>query len=345
MLKLAIITVLLLLPAVVQVRAEEILEKQPPFPEVKASADDLVQLQKNPVPETVSVIIDPLTFVGKSGTVYQLSGLDCPGLLDGDTAPALAAQKRLSELLLGKDIKLFGTKKENTGRTNRLGHHLVQVVKVQDQIWVQGQLLSEGLVRVRTTASNPEMAAALLAAEQSARSKKIGLWGQTSYRIRSSEDTADSLNSFQLIEGTVKRTAIKTNTIFVNFGEDWQTDFTIGIPSTTRRLFARQNIDPLQLTGRHIRVRGWVRYYNGPYIEIDHPEQIELLDDMPSFSSDLPENKPDFDKRGSFPADGNPSIGMKTIRRPYAPNVRNPELPSPSLPPSASKDEPPPPKP
>lgn len=340
MLKLLIATTLLMFPVIAHIRAEEVQGKQTPAPEIKASADDLAQLEKDPVPETVTVIIDPLTFVGKSGKIYQLSGLDSPGLLEGDPTLALAAQKRLSDLLVGKDVKLFQTKKETIGRLNRLGHHLVQAVKVQDQIWIQGQLLSEGLVRVRTTASNPEMAAAMLATEQTARSKKIGLWGQTPYRIRADDDTEDSLNSFQLVEGTVKKTAIKTNTIFVNFGEDWQTDFTIGIPSPARKLLARKNIDPLQLTGRHLRVRGWVRHYNGPYIEIDHAEQIELLDDAHPPTSALSEENPAPSEITS-PNIGS-SIGMKTIRRPQKPQVNDPEPPqSPPTPSSAAiKDEP-----
>jgi micrococcal nuclease len=31
------------------------------------------------------------------------------------------------------------------------------------------------------------------------------------------------------------------------------------------------------LNGKTIRVRGWVRNYNGPLIEITHPQQIEVL--------------------------------------------------------------------
>ena len=31
------------------------------------------------------------------------------------------------------------------------------------------------------------------------------------------------------------------------------------------------------LEGKRIRVRGWLRSWNGPQIEASHPEQIELL--------------------------------------------------------------------
>ena len=32
------------------------------------------------------------------------------------------------------------------------------------------------------------------------------------------------------------------------------------------------------MEGKRIRVRGWLRSYNGPVIDVTHPEQIELLD-------------------------------------------------------------------
>jgi hypothetical protein len=39
---------------------------------------------------------------------------------------------------------------------------------------------------------------------------------------------------------------------------------------------ARQGMDPATLKGRTVRVRGWLKQYNGPMIEVTHPEQMEL---------------------------------------------------------------------
>jgi micrococcal nuclease len=41
------------------------------------------------------------------------------------------------------------------------------------------------------------------------------------------------------------------------------------------RVFAKEGIDVAAYQGRRIRVRGWVESWNGPMIEITHPEQIE----------------------------------------------------------------------
>ena len=64
--------------------------------------------------------------------------------------------------------------------------------------------------------------------------------------------------------------------VYLNFTEDWQTDFTIVIAASDLPVFQAAGLDPLALAGRTVRVRGWLRKWNGPMIEATHPEQIEL---------------------------------------------------------------------
>jgi len=33
----------------------------------------------------------------------------------------------------------------------------------------------------------------------------------------------------------------------------------------------------LELEGYNVRVRGWLKEYNGPMVELSHPEQLEVL--------------------------------------------------------------------
>jgi hypothetical protein len=67
--------------------------------------------------------------------------------------------------------------------------------------------------------------------------------------------------------------------LYLNFGPDWRTDFTLAVPREAKALFKRSALDPAALAGRMIRVRGWIRVQNGPLIEAATPEQIELLDE------------------------------------------------------------------
>ncbi len=73
--------------------------------------------------------------------------------------------------------------------------------------------------------------------------------------------------------------AVVRGRVYLNFGPDWRTDFTIAIAPRDRRRFTRAGLLPGDWDGRRLRVRGWLKRYNGPMIEATHPEQIELLAD------------------------------------------------------------------
>ena len=65
--------------------------------------------------------------------------------------------------------------------------------------------------------------------------------------------------------------------MYLNFGNDWKTDFTVTLGPMARRLFKKAGIEPLSLEGKRIRARGWLKKRNGPMIEASHPEQIEVI--------------------------------------------------------------------
>ena len=64
---------------------------------------------------------------------------------------------------------------------------------------------------------------------------------------------------------------------YLNFGQDWRTDFTFSISPRDRRRFEQQGVDLAGLAGRRVRARGWVTLRNGPLIQLTHPEQLEIL--------------------------------------------------------------------
>ena len=68
--------------------------------------------------------------------------------------------------------------------------------------------------------------------------------------------------------------------IYIEFGPDWHTDFTIRIEAAAARLFNKAEIDPQNWQGKPLRVRGYVGWRFGPEIEVQNPEQIELIDSV-----------------------------------------------------------------
>jgi len=82
-------------------------------------------------------------------------------------------------------------------------------------------------------------------------------------------------DSLQIVEGVVISTADVRGRIYLNFGSDYKTDFTIAIAKKNVKNFAALN--PIELTGARLRVRGWVEMINGPMIWLDHPGRLEVL--------------------------------------------------------------------
>ncbi|MEQ9175969.1 MAG: thermonuclease family protein, partial [Alphaproteobacteria bacterium] len=99
------------------------------------------------------------------------------------------------------------------------------------------------------------------------------------YAIRRAdpETLAADIDTFQLVEGNVVDAADVRGVIYLNFGANWRTDFTVRIDRKAARLFKRAGLGPETYRGRHLRVRGWLKNWNGPMIEATHPEQIEVL--------------------------------------------------------------------
>ncbi len=269
-------------------------------------------LTRSPVPVTITKIIDGTTMLGKDGTIYELPNLYIP---DTQTDLAGTAQKRLEKLTVDQKCSAYLTRKPDMGRTNRMGHSLVELECGDDDIWIGGQLIAEGLAIVWPSAANPEMTSGLLKLEDQARKTKKGLWTEGSTKVHTPETVKQHINARQIVEGTVYNTALVKNTIYLNFEQDWKTDFTIVVPSGLRRTFAKENIALQSLKGKSVRVRGWVRAYNGPVIELENIGQLEILDSLPKTELDQPE----------YPTE--PVAGMHTIKSPTPPSIKKPEAP------------------
>lgn len=239
-------------------------------------AGDFSALKQDGLAE-VSAVIDPRTVQLKDGRIVRLTGLDFPDdSIDAPGQLAVTALEVLRDMLEGQSVYLYLTKDKDNGRVNRMGHVLAQLERQSDKVWVQGALISLGLARMKTSQRNPEMAAQMAGLEQNARTQKLGIWAENGFAVLTPEQAALQKDSFEIVEGKVVGVSLKQNRIYINFGADWRSDFTVSIPPGDRRAFSKAGLDPLQWNGRVLRVRGWLEQYNGPYIEIDHPEAIEF---------------------------------------------------------------------
>ncbi len=245
--------------------------------EFQLPSGDFSQLRKTGTAKVIEAT-NPLTIKLDDGRFIHLAGLDFPDLdfyEPGDVS--LTTIEILNDFLKGREVVIYQTKSKNAGRINRMGHHIAHLVRKDKDVWVNGMILSLGLGRTRTTKYNPGMASQMLKLEQNARSIKDGLWGIKEHKILNHKQAEEHIGSFQIVEGRIKNVSRQKNTLYLNFGDNWRTDFTISITSSNLRSFKKLKMEPQDWNGKRVRVRGWLESWNGPHIKIDHPERIELL--------------------------------------------------------------------
>lgn len=224
-----------------------------------------------------SVVVDGDTLELESGTVVRLVGLQAPKLplgRKGFVPWPLGEQSKmaLSAMTMGKRLTLaYGGRKKD--RYQRALAHLFE----EGGLWVQGEMLRQGMARVYSFPDNRTVVREMLKIEKTARLARRGIWADPFYYIRTPDTVGRDIDTFQIVEGRVYDAAKVKGTIYLNFGANWRTDFTMMAKVTARRLFDRVGVDLLSLKGKLVRGRGWVRYKNGPMIVLTHPEQLEIL--------------------------------------------------------------------
>ncbi len=227
----------------------------------------------------VATIVDGDTLTLEDGRAVRLVGIQAPKLpLDRPNFTpwpmAEEARQALAELTQGTRVTLSygGTRIDRHGRA--LAH-----LHLPDGRWVQGELLRAGLARVYSFADNRAHVAQMLSLERAARQADRGIWHLPYYAVRQAGDDrlAQDIDSFQLVEGQIRKAARVGKYMYLNFGSDYRTDFTISVAKRYWRKFDAAKMTPAKLKGKQVRVRGWLTKRNGPMIEATHPEQIELL--------------------------------------------------------------------
>ncbi len=226
----------------------------------------------------IDKIIDGLTILLKDGTIIRLASLDIPDFHIWRDAPYSESALELLQKTLpeGTDIMMYQTRMAKKGRITRMKHELAHIETKKDKIWIQGLLLAHGLARVYTAPNATEMLGQMYKAEQGARTAKRGIWAQDSdYLVLTPETAEKSMKEFVIVEGIVQKTATVRNNIYLNFGKNWKTDFTIMISPAHRKKLARQGVNLFDMAHKPVRVRGWLREYNGPMIELEDPSHLE----------------------------------------------------------------------
>ncbi|MBO6504550.1 MAG: thermonuclease family protein [Kordiimonadaceae bacterium] len=176
----------------------------------------------------------------------------------------------LDELVSGQKLALFCEAEDQTLVGKKIAHALVE-----NGHWLQHQLVIRGAAMVLPRAGHVAGLDSLRAAEAIARTNKTGLWSAMDLERNAVDDIRTG--RLVIVSGRVQNAAKVGNRIFLNFGENWRTDFTVEIPTRAIRLFKKLDIDPLELTQKQVEVRGWVTWRGGPFMRLEGPGQLVIL--------------------------------------------------------------------
>ncbi len=223
-----------------------------------------------------TVIIDPAI---KGADQIRLVGIQAPKLPLGrkNFTPwplASEAKTALGAIVLNQMVTLYAGG-QAMDRHGRLLAHL----QTGDGVWAQGRMLAVGMARVYSFADNRKLIDLMLEQERQARRGGLGIWSHPFYQLRTPLNAAAFIGRFEIIQGTVVQARKVKTRVYLNFGENWRTDFTASVDNRARKLFRKAGFDPLLLEGKTIRVRGWLEDWNGPAVKLSHPEQIEIVND------------------------------------------------------------------
>jgi micrococcal nuclease len=225
-------------------------------------------------------VIDGDTIRLSGGSLLRYIGLDTPEIRtkeDGrfvyNPQPfALEAKDYNRRLIEGKSVRIeFDIeKKDKYGRL--LGYCFV------GDTFVNAELIKEGFAVLYTFPPNVKYVDRFVSLQAEARKKEKGLWG--SYVVISPSQTKNYIGEIRTVKGRVLSTFKSAKCIFLNFGSDYKTDFTVAIFNNTLSSFENQGIHPESFyRGKIVEVSGRIREYNGPEIIVNSPFEIEVIND------------------------------------------------------------------
>ncbi len=222
---------------------------------------------------TLKEVIDGDTIVLNDNRKVRYIGIDTPEF-------NIPAQKKYAEIALNENLKLVQNKNiilVYDSMYEDVYDRILGYVYAEN-VFVNEELVRKGYALVSTFPPNISHYKNFINAQIEARKNKTGFWDEQTLTPRDHTEAKNFIGQLCTIEGKVIETYNGKTKIFLNFGIDYKTDFTIIIYKNNFFLFYTENIDPLvSYTGKKIRTFGRIVEYNGPQIKVDNPFQIEIV--------------------------------------------------------------------
>lgn len=212
------------------------------------------------------------TLIAADGTEIVLASLALPHPPEGANQPDLTTTVAG---IAGGPVRAV-----SAGPPDRYGRIRAEVV-LSDGRWLQAVMVEAGLAVVRPEGSaDPACTKALLALEAAARKAGAGLWADSKNGVKTADDPSLLARNgiYEVVEGRVVSVGYGSRMVFLDFGHDVRTDFTVMVPNPLVPRLLEAGIAVETLAGRKVRVRGVIEESGGPAIRIADPFALEFLD-------------------------------------------------------------------
>jgi len=231
----------------------------------------------------VSKVIDGDTIILENGKHLRLIGIDTPevkkyvsGKFEYSPQPfSLEAKEFVNNLIGGKRIRVEFDIDRKDKYNRLLGYCFFN--NGGKSIFVNEQLLKEGLAVLYTYPPNIKYVDKFISAQKYARLSKKGIWG--SYLLIPPDRAENFIGQIRAVRGRVLSSYKSEKILLLNFGADYKTDFTVVIFKDSWPYFLNRGIDPETFyKGKIVEVTGRVREYNGPEIIVNYPAEIRVIE-------------------------------------------------------------------
>jgi micrococcal nuclease len=225
-------------------------------------------------------VIDGDTVKLANGQLLRYLGIDTPEvrikkgtIFEYDPQPFSLESKEFNRALVENKFVRIEFDVEKYDRYGRiLGYCFV------GDSFVNARLLAEGYAVLSTRPPNVKYTDVFLQEQLNARGNKMGLWGV--YETIGVDEADDFINQIRTVRGRVLDTYNSHKAVFLNFGPDYKTDFTVVIFNDCVRFFRDAGIEPdIFYKGKVVEISGRIKAYNGPEIIVCIPQQIQVVDE------------------------------------------------------------------
>ncbi|UCG35462.1 MAG: thermonuclease family protein [Candidatus Omnitrophota bacterium] len=226
----------------------------------------------------VDEVIDGDTIKLSNGKLLRYIGIDTPEMrtkrgnqfIYSPQPYSLEAKEFNRNLVEGKFVRIEFDVEKHDRYKRLLGYCFA------GEEFVNAKMITEGMAVIYTKPPNVKYADLFVDLQKQARKARKGLWG--AYKIIDQSRAHKYINQIRTVRGKVLNTYDSGKVVFLNFGEDYKTDFTVIIFRNSLPHFKRKGIDPVTFyNAKTIEVSGRIREFNGPEIIVNSPEEIEII--------------------------------------------------------------------